>query len=103
LKNDEDLGGQFVIEEDFEAYPGTTFLCATQATTEGTAFLLTPRHCSSIGLRRRLIKEAAKTRRVYDIPFVNSWFKERCPQGYPVKVRVSYQKLLKIWILNSVA
>ena len=40
-------------------------------------------------------------RRCYDVPLLNSWFKERCPQGYPVKVRVSYQKLLKVWILNS--
>jgi pre-mRNA-processing factor 8 len=41
------------------------------------------------------------TRRCYDIPLVSGWFKERCPQGYPVKVRVSYQKLLKVWVLNQ--
>ena len=34
------------------------------------------------------------TRRAFDIPLVSPWFKERCPQGYPVKVRVSYQKLV---------
>lgn len=41
------------------------------------------------------------TRRAYDIPLVGAWYKERCPVGYPVKVRVSYQKLLKNWVLNS--
>ncbi len=25
----------------------------------------------------------------------------RCPAGHPVKVRVSYQKLLKCWVLNE--
>jgi len=46
-------------------------------------------------------KRTGKTRRNYDVPLVSSWFKERCPQGYPVKVRVSYQKLLKGWVLNA--
>lgn len=46
-------------------------------------------------------KRAGKMRRSYDIPLVSQWFKEQCPQGYPVKVRVSYQKLLKCWVLNS--
>ena len=45
--------------------------------------------------------KSGKMRRAYDIPLVNTWFKERCPKDYPIKVRVSYQKLLKVWILNS--
>mmetsp|Transcript_39303 Transcript_39303/g.60016 ORF Transcript_39303/g.60016 Transcript_39303/m.60016 type:complete len:517 (+) Transcript_39303:252-1802(+) len=45
-------------------------------------------------------KRSGKTRRSYDIPLVSHWYKEHCPQGYPVKVRVSYQKLLKCWVLN---
>lgn len=40
------------------------------------------------------------TRRALDVPLVNSWFQEHCPPGQPVKVRVSYQKLLKCWVLN---
>ena len=28
-------------------------------------------------------------------------YKERAPANYPVKVRVSYQKLLKCWVLNE--
>jgi len=35
-------------------------------------------------------KRTGKTRRAIDVPLVASWFKEKCPQGYPVKVRVSY-------------
>ena len=42
------------------------------------------------------------TRRAFDIPLISNWFKERCPQGYPVKVRVSYQKLIKCWVLNEI-
>ena len=44
---------------------------------------------------------AGFTRRAYDVPLVNGWFHERCPSEYPVKVRVSYQKLLKNWVLNK--
>jgi len=40
------------------------------------------------------------TRRAEDIPLVKSWYLERCPPNQPVKVRVSYQKLLKCYVLN---
>ena len=46
-------------------------------------------------------KRSGRTTRAFDIPLINSWFHEHCPQGYPVKVRVSYQKLLKCWVLNQ--
>ncbi|CAD8150018.1 unnamed protein product [Paramecium pentaurelia] len=46
-------------------------------------------------------QRTGKTRRAFDIPLVAPWFKERCNPQYPVKVRVSYQKLLKCWVLNS--
>lgn len=41
-----------------------------------------------------------RTRRAIDVPLVNGWFQEHCPPNQPVKVRVSYQKLLKCWVLN---
>eukprot|EP00457_Paulinella_chromatophora_P000102 gb/GEZN01000102.1/.p1 GENE.gb/GEZN01000102.1/~~gb/GEZN01000102.1/.p1 ORF type:complete len:2329 (-),score=298.26 gb/GEZN01000102.1/:74-7060(-) len=44
---------------------------------------------------------SGRARRAMDIPLVSSWFKEHCPSEYPVKVRVSYQKLLKCWVLNE--
>lgn len=39
-------------------------------------------------------------RRATDVPLVNAWFMEHCPSSHPVKVRVSYQKLLKNYVLN---
>jgi len=46
-------------------------------------------------------KRSGNTKRTIDVPLVNGWFKEHCPSGYPVKVRVSYQKLLKCYVLNQ--
>ncbi len=46
-------------------------------------------------------QKCGKMRRCFDITLVSPWFKEKCPSAYPVKVRVSYQKLLKNWILNA--
>ncbi|PVV02805.1 hypothetical protein BB560_002731 [Smittium megazygosporum] len=40
-------------------------------------------------------------RRAEDIPLVKDWYLEHCPSGMPVKVRVSYQKLLKCYVLSS--
>jgi len=42
-----------------------------------------------------------KTRRAIDVPLVKAWYSEHCPSKYPVKVRVSYQKLLKCFVLNE--
>lgn len=36
-----------------------------------------------------------RTVRAVDVPLVSSWYREHCPPDQPVKVRVSYQKLLK--------
>ena len=44
---------------------------------------------------------SGQTKRAYDIPLLHQWFQEKCPQEYPTKVRVSYQKLLKGWVLNQ--
>ena len=46
-------------------------------------------------------KRSGLTRRALDVPLVKSWYQEHAPAGQPVKVRVSYQKLLKAWVLNS--
>ena len=45
--------------------------------------------------------KSGRMRRTIDVPLVNGWFHEHCPSGYPVKVRVSYQKLLKCYVLNQ--
>lgn len=39
--------------------------------------------------------------RAQDVPLVKQWYLEHCPPGQPVKVRVSYQKLLKSYVLNE--
>ena len=44
---------------------------------------------------------SGRMRRACDVPLVNQWFMEHCPTSYPVKVRVSYQKLLKNYVLNQ--
>ncbi|OLY78026.1 Pre-mRNA-processing-splicing factor 8 [Smittium mucronatum] len=43
---------------------------------------------------------AGRMRRAEDIPLVKDWYLEHCPAGMPVKVRVSYQKLLKCYVLG---
>ena len=64
----------------------------TDRTADGIALYWAPR---PFNLRQ------GNTRRAIDIPLVNNWFFERCPRSHPVKVRVSYQKLLKGWVLNE--
>ena len=43
------------------------------------------------------------TRRIIDVPLIGHWYCERVSRdlNYPTKVRVSYQKLLKAWVLNQ--
>lgn len=42
-----------------------------------------------------------RCRRTIDIPLISPWFRERCPTDVRVKVRVSYQKLLKNFVYNE--
>ena len=46
-------------------------------------------------------KRSGHMRRAFDVPLVKSWYQEHCPPGQAVKVRVSYQKLLKCYVLNE--
>jgi len=46
-------------------------------------------------------QRSGRTRRAMDVPLVKNWYQEHAPSNYPVKVRVSYQKLLKCWVLNE--
>lgn len=41
------------------------------------------------------------TERAQDLPLIKDWYLEHCPPGQAVKVRVSYQKLLKAYVLNK--
>lgn len=64
----------------------------TDNTANGIALLWAPRPFNM---------RSGRTRRAIDIPLVKGWYKEHCPPGHPVKVRVSYQKLLKYYVLNA--
>jgi len=68
------------------------FKLFTEDTTEGLNLLWAQR---PFNLR------SGRMRRAIDVPMVNSWYREHCPREHPVKVRVSYQKLLKCWVLNE--
>lgn len=81
----------FVLPEDVEPIMDR-FPLYTDDTANGIALYHAPR---PFNMRR------GHTRRALDIPLVKVWYQEHCPQDYPVKVRVSYQKLLKCWVLNE--
>lgn len=40
-------------------------------------------------------QRSGRTVRAQDMPLVKNWYLEHCPPGQPVKVRVSYQKLVR--------
>jgi len=46
-------------------------------------------------------KRSGRTRRAQDIPLIKNFYQEHCPPNQPVKIRVSYQKLLKVYVLNT--
>jgi len=46
-------------------------------------------------------KRSGRMVRAQDVPLVKQWYLEHVPQGQPTKVRVSYQKLLKSYVLNE--
>ncbi|OHT05186.1 Pre-mRNA-processing-splicing factor 8 [Tritrichomonas foetus] len=45
---------------------------------------------------------SGKTQRAQDVPLLRNWYRRRSPLEQKVKVRVSYQKLLKNYVLNRV-
>lgn len=84
LFGDEEELLDFVLPEDVEP-----FLEEKPLYTENTA--------SAIELfwaPHPFDKRSGRTRRVIDVPLVKSWYLEHIQPGQPVKVRVSYQKLL---------
>lgn len=64
----------------------------TDNTANGIALLWAPRPFNM---------RSGRCRRAIDVPLVKNWYREHCPPGQPVKVRVSYQKLLKYYVLNA--
>ncbi|KAJ9460206.1 Pre-mRNA-processing-splicing factor 8A [Diplonema papillatum] len=64
----------------------------TEMTAQGIAVYWAPRPFN---------QRSGRLRRTMDVPLVKGWYQEHCPMTYPVKVRVSYQKLLKCWVWNE--
>ncbi|XP_013405996.1 pre-mRNA-processing-splicing factor 8 isoform X1 [Lingula anatina] len=82
---------EFELPEEVEPFLKGTPLY-DDSTANGIALLWAPR---PFNLR------SGRSRRALDVPLVKSWYREHCPSGMPVKVRVSYQKLLKYFVLNA--
>jgi hypothetical protein len=91
MSDDKDEEDDFTLPSDVEPILEDAPLYLDQ-TANGIALYHAPRPYS---LR------SGRMRRALDIPLVNNWYREHCPGNYPVKVRVSYQKLLKTWVLNE--
>ncbi|MEW5307804.1 MAG: hypothetical protein WDW36_010179 [Sanguina aurantia] len=94
LGNDESIGGEedeWCLPEEVVPFLAETAVY-TEHTASGIALLWAPKPFN---------QRSGRTRRAVDVPLVNCWFQEHCPPTYPVKVRVSYQKLLKNYILNT--
>ncbi|KAG2609651.1 hypothetical protein PVAP13_4KG063300 [Panicum virgatum] len=88
---EEDDDEDFCLPEDVEPLLKSTELY-TDTTAAGISLLFAPKPFNM---------RSGRTRRAEDIPLVSEWYKEHCPPAYPVKVRVSYQKLLKCYVLNE--
>ena len=87
--NDEDE--EFVLPKKMDA-----FMADEELYTEDTA--------SAIALwwaPYPFDRRSGKMVRAQDVPLVKQWYLEHVPAGQPVKVRVSYQKLLKTFVLNE--
>jgi len=91
LELDDDELEEIRMPDDFEPFLNEEPLYDNK-TTDGIALLWAPRPYHM---------RTGRMRRAFDVPLVSGWFKERCKPDWPVKVRVSYQKLLKCWVLNE--
>lgn len=88
---DEDDDMDFQLPEEVEPFLGEESLY-TDNTANGISLYWAPHPFN---------KRSGRTRRAQDVPLVQSWYLEHCPAGNPTKVRVSYQKLLKNYVLNA--
>lgn len=99
-EEDDDWEGDAWEEEDDVGFPQEeTFRPLLEAED-----LQTPLTAAGIGLYWAPAPFNARSgpcRRTVDVPLVNSWYQERCPPDARVKIRVSYQKLLKCFVQNE--
>ncbi|KAF2458304.1 pre-mRNA processing splicing factor 8 [Lineolata rhizophorae] len=94
---DEIFGPGNMEDDEFELPPGLEpFMADEDLYTDDTA--------SAIALwwaPYPFDRRSGRMVRAQDVPLVKQWYLEHVPQGQPVKVRVSYQKLLKTFVLNE--
>merc|ERR1719399_1092675 len=90
-KEKQEIDEEFELPEEVKPFLDDTPLY-TDDTNQGLPLFWAPR---PFNLR------AGHMRRSEDVPLVATWYKERAPNNYPVKTRVSYQKLLKCYVLNA--
>ncbi|KAG9067880.1 Pre-mRNA-processing-splicing factor 8 [Linnemannia hyalina] len=88
---DEDDDGDFKLPDEVEAFMDEEPLY-TDNTANGISLYWAPHPFN---------KRSGRMRRAQDIPLVQSWYLEHCASENPTKVRVSYQKLLKNYVLNA--
>lgn len=101
VSHEDELFGKGNIEEPeeeaFELPPAVEpFLADEELYTEDTA--------SAIELwwaPYPFDRRSGRMVRAQDVPLIKHWYLEHCPPKQPVKVRVSYQKLLKSYVLNE--
>lgn len=89
--NDEDDEDDFQMPEDVEPFMADEEL-STPETAGAIALWWAPHPFD---------KRSGRMVRAQDVPLVKQWYLEHVPGGQPVKVRVSYQKLLKTFVLNE--
>ncbi|KAH8721566.1 NUC071 domain-containing protein [Phaeosphaeriaceae sp. PMI808] len=89
--NDEDDEDDFQMPEDIEPFMADEDL-STPETASAIALWWAPHPFD---------KRSGRMVRAQDVPLVKQWYLEHVPAGQPVKVRVSYQKLLKTFVLNE--
>ncbi|KAK3215673.1 hypothetical protein GRF29_8g705727 [Pseudopithomyces chartarum] len=89
--NDEDDEDDFQLPDDVEPFMADEELY-TNETASAVALWWAPHPFD---------KRSGRMVRAQDVPLVKQWYLEHVPAGQPVKVRVSYQKLLKTYVLNE--
>ncbi|ORZ34180.1 PRP8 pre-mRNA processing factor 8 [Catenaria anguillulae PL171] len=95
--SDDDEAGMFDLDEEFELPEGIEpFFADEDIKSESTASGIALYHAP-----HPFNKRSGRMRRAQDVPLVKSWYLEHCPPDQPVKVRVSYQKLLKGYVHNE--
>jgi pre-mRNA-processing factor 8 len=82
LPDDDD---DFELPEEVEPFLSEIEELATENTTDAIALWWAPWPYN---------QRSGRTLRAQDIPLIKNWYLEHCPPNQPVKIRVSYQKLV---------